>query len=235
MESENTYQALANHLDSFPQGFPKTENQVELSLLAYLFTPEEAEFALHLSQYYEPLDNILVDTAISKSEARAMIKAMGSKGLISVTQSAEGIALKLLPFIVGFYENQVFQMDETFAKLFEDYYRQVQKQLLSYEPQFHRVVPVNETIKSQIEILPEDNVVALLSSKKAYAVLDCVCRKQKLLIGEGCEHPLRMCLAMSDFPGAFDNAPGMDALDLAGALAVLDEAAAAGLVHTVSN
>lgn len=40
---------------------------------------------------------------------------------------------------------------------------------------------------------------------------------------------------MSDTPNAFDNVTVMDALDLEGALAILDEATAAGLVHTVSN
>ena len=40
---------------------------------------------------------------------------------------------------------------------------------------------------------------------------------------------------MSDSPNVFDGQAGMDALDLDGAIAVLDEAAVAGLVHTVSN
>lgn len=235
MDTKDTYRALAKHLDSFPQGFPSTGDGVELELLAYLFTPEEAAFALLLPQTFTPLDTFTVASDPQTENPRSLVKSMTAKGLISMRRGETGIEVKLLPFIVGFYENQVDRMDATFARLFERYYANVQKELLSYAPQFHRVVPVNETINTQIEILPEDNVMTLLSSKKAWAVLDCVCRKQKQLIGEGCEHPLRMCLAMSDTPNAFDNVTVMDALDLEGALAILDEATAAGLVHTVSN
>jgi hypothetical protein len=42
-------------------------------------------------------------------------------------RGASGIEVNLPPFIVGFYENQVFRIDETFAQLFEDYYHEVYK------------------------------------------------------------------------------------------------------------
>jgi len=235
MQSKESYQALAAHLNSFPQGFPSTESHVELALLAHLFTPKEAEFARHLSQTFQPLDRILEEADIPKEDTRTLLKDMAAKGLIGIKRSEEGVEVELFPFIVGFYENQRERMDETFARLFEDYYQQVEHEFLSFEPQFHRVIPVNEAIQTQIEILPEDNVMDLLSNKKAWAVVDCVCRKQKALIGEGCDHPLRMCLVMSDSPNVFEGQHGIDVLDLEGALTILDEAAVAGLVHTVSN
>ncbi|MFU8827716.1 MAG: 4Fe-4S binding protein, partial [Brevefilum sp.] len=88
---------------------------------------------------------------------------------------------------------------------------------------------------ANVEILPEEDVIAILSQKKAWAVLDCICRKQQALLGRACEHPIRVCLAMSDTPGAFDSHGEMAALDLVSALRVLDSAARTGLVHTVSN
>jgi ferredoxin len=94
---------------------------------------------------------------------------------------------------------------------------------------------VNSPINTDVEILPEEDVTAIVSQKKAWAVLDCICRKQQALLGHACEHPLRVCLAMSDTPGAFDRVEEMDALDLPIALKVLDIAAKSGLVHTVSN
>jgi ferredoxin len=139
------------------------------------------------------------------------------------------------PFIVGFYENQVWRMDADFAHLFEEYYHEAMHAMLSVQPQFQRVVPINASINADVEILPEEDVSTLLSRKKAWAVLDCICRKQQALIGQACEHPIRVCLAMSDTPGAFDTYPDMDALDLESALKVLDMAAESGLVHTVSN
>ncbi|MBF0552180.1 MAG: 4Fe-4S ferredoxin, partial [Deltaproteobacteria bacterium] len=40
---------LAHHLDALPGGYPSTESGVELRILRRLFTPQEAELALHLT------------------------------------------------------------------------------------------------------------------------------------------------------------------------------------------
>lgn len=235
MEHKEVFQALAKHLDSFPHGFPATESGKELELLAYLFTPEEAQFALNLSLSFKPLDEINASAGLSRSESLALIKEMISKGLVNMQRGTQGIKVSLPPFIVGFYEHQVFRMDETFAQLFEDYSKEALHKILSVEPQFHRVIPIHESIRSGVEILPEDNVMTLLATKQAWAVFDCVCRKQQALLGQACDHPLKVCLAMSDTPGTFDNVPEMEALDLESALGVLDFAGQSGLVHTIAN
>ena len=235
MENRKVYQNLAKRLDSFPQGFPATNSGKELEILAHLFTPEEARLASHLSLSFQSLDEIVAEIGCSKEESRQMVKSMSAKGLIFLNRSDQGIEVLLLPFIVGFYENQRDLMDETFARLFEDYYHEAAFDLLSVEPQFQRVIPINETIKSGIEILPEESVSDLLSGKKAWAVVDCICRKQQSLLGQGCEHPLKVCLVMSDTPDVFQGQKGMEVLDLEGALGILDQAAKAGLVHTISN
>lgn len=235
MKVQETYQALAEHLDSFPQGFPSTQSRKELELLAYLFTPEEAQFALNVSLSFAPLSDITQKAGLTPSESQSLIKSMANKGLINIQRGTDGIEINMPPFIVGFYENQVFRMDETFAQLFEDYYQEAMHEMLSVEPQFQRVIPVNQSISTGVEILPEEDVSSILSSKQAWAVLDCICRKQQALLGKACGHPLKVCLAMSDRPGAFDGATELEVLDLEGALQVMDMAAQAGLVHTVSN
>jgi len=235
MNANENYQALASRLDSFPQGFPSTSSGVEIKLLAQLFTPEEASLAASLSLFYKPLAESATNAGISINEARGHVKNMAGKGLINIKRGDKGLEVRLLPFIVGFYENQVGRIDESFANIFEEYYREANHDLLSIKPQFHRVIPINETINAKVEILPEDNVVELLSAKRAWGVMDCICRTQKALIGEGCDHPVKVCLILSDTSNVFDGMEQIDALDLDGALNVLDQAASAGLVHTVSN
>ena len=44
------YERLAQHLDNLPGGFPRTESGVEVRILRRLFTPEDAELALHLDR-----------------------------------------------------------------------------------------------------------------------------------------------------------------------------------------
>lgn len=235
METHDAYKALALTLDSFPQGYPETETGKELEILAYLFTPEEANLASYASLEYQTLKDLSHMAGCSLGDAGRLAKSMASKGLIHLKRGDNGIEVMLYPFVVGFYENQVDRMDETFAQLFEDYFHEAFYNLLSIEPQFHRVVPVRETIQSKVEIVPEEDVMQLLARKKAWAVLDCICRKQQSLLGHPCEHPIHVCLGMSDVPGAFDGSETLEALDLAGAINVLEKASEAGLVHTVSN
>jgi ferredoxin len=66
-------------------------------------------------------------------------------------------------------------------------------------------------------------------------VVDCICRKQKALIGDPCEHPIEVCMTFSETPGAFDDSPTVRALSQEEALETLHQAAEAGLVHSVSN
>jgi ferredoxin len=230
-----SYHALAKRLDSFPQGYPATDNGKELAILEYLFTPEEANLASQLTLEYTPLSEIAEFAGCSLSIAVDLVKSMASKGLVHIKRGDKGIEVMLYPFVVGFYENQVFCMDETFAQLFEDYFHEAFTGLLSITPQFHRVIPIHESIQTNVEILPEEDVMHLLTQKKAWGVLDCICRKQQALLGNPCEHPIHVCLGMSDVPGAFDRSEAIEALDLEGAVAVLEKAADAGLVHTISN
>ena len=46
---ESIYNKLAQHLDNLPGGYPATESGIELRILKRLFTPEEAEIAVHLT------------------------------------------------------------------------------------------------------------------------------------------------------------------------------------------
>lgn len=235
MDKMFVYQALAKTLDSFPQGFPSTKSGKELEILAYLFTPDEARLAASLSLSFKPLDDIISLVGISQAKSRELIKTMANKGLIGLNRTDSGIEVRLLPFIVGIYENQNNRIDQAFAQLMEDYFHEGFNEMISIKPQFHRVIPIGASIDAKVEILPEESVTEILAQKKAWAVIDCICRKQQTLLGKGCQHPLRVCLIMSDIPGAFDGQGDMDVLDLESALDVLDQAAQAGLVHAISN
>jgi ferredoxin len=94
---------------------------------------------------------------------------------------------------------------------------------------------VNETIKVDMEVHPHESITKILASAKAWSVFDCICRKQKALIGDPCEHPVELCMAFSDIAGAFDGDSHYRAVTQEDALKALQYAAEVGLVHTVSN
>jgi ferredoxin len=160
---------------------------------------------------------------------------MARKGLITANRTEDGLGYGLMPFVVGIYEMQVKNLDAEMARLFENYYMTVFGQVLGVKPAYHRVIPVNETVRNDMEVQPFESAAEIVNEAKAWGVLDCICRKQKELIGDPCDHPVDVCMAFSQQPGAFDNNPVINAVSREESMATLQRAADAGLVHSVSN
>ena len=229
------YKQLAERLDSLPNGFPATDDGRELKLLAKIFTPEEAELAAQLTASLETAEEIARRSGRNESELRKQLKAMSRAGLIEAWKKDGGLGFKLMPFVVGIYEMQVNRMDAELARLFEDYFQIAFREMLTVKPQFHRVVPVNETVRNTMEIRPFESAAEIVNAMQSWGVMDCICRKQKALIGQACEHPLDVCMAMHPQPDAFRGHPTIRALTQEEAMETLHHAAEAGLVHSVSN
>jgi NAD-dependent dihydropyrimidine dehydrogenase PreA subunit len=204
-------------------------------MLEKLFTPEEAKLASQLRLTKEVPEQIARRLGRETTEVRALLKGMARKGLIAAGKAEGGLGYGLLPFVVGIYENQAGVIDREFALLFESYYKQAFSKIMTTRPQYHRVIPVGESIKVDMEVRPFESAAGLVRDAQAWGVLDCICRKQKALIGEGCEHPLDVCMTLASVPDAFKDNPVIRALTLEESLATLQRAANAGLVHSVSN
>lgn len=233
---QTPFQQLADRLNTLPNGFPAAEGGAELRLLAKLFTPEEAALAAQLRLTKETPAQIAERIGGDARDLRDRLKSMAMRGLIAAAPVEGGLGFGLLPFIVGIYENQGPVMDAELALLFEDYYRRAFVDMNAVEPQFHRVIPVNESVPVDIEIHPHESAAEIVAQAKAWGVLDCMCRKQKALAGDACHHAIEnTCMAFSQTPGAFDQATYVRALTREEALEILRQTAEAGLVHTLGN
>jgi len=231
----NAYKRLAEHLDALPNGFPATRDGRELKILEKLFTPEEADLAAQLSSTPETVEEIATRTGLDAAQIRDPLKAMARRGLIEAGVKGKALAFESMPFVVGFYETQVQRMDAEFARLVEDYFQGGFSRMLSVQPQFHRVIPAHEAEHESLAIQPFESAAEIVDSMQSWGVQDCICRKQKALIGQVCKHPIDVCLAMHPVPGAFEGAPQFRALTREEAMATLRRAAEAGLVHTVTD
>jgi electron transport complex protein RnfB len=233
---EDPYRQLARRLDELPEGYPPTESGVELRILAHLFTPEQAALAAQLRLTPETPAEIAQRIGGDPKTLRKQLKEMARRGLIEAKRTGSGLGYALMPFVVGIYEYQADTIDAELASAFEEYYAQGFLRVLAPDPPLHRVVPVGASIEAGIEIQPFESAAGIVDAAQAWGVVDCICRKQKALVGDPCEHPLEVCMILSTTtPGAFDRAEGIRALSREGALQVLHEAAEAGLVHSVSN
>lgn len=231
----DAYKELAERLNALPNGFPPTDDGREMKLLAKLYTPEEAELAAQLTPLVETVEEIAARTGRETAGLRDQLKGMSRRGLIAAGKKDGALGFRLMPFVVGIYEEQVGAMDAELARLFEDYFQGGFGKMLSAQPQVHRVIPVNETIRNPMEIRPFESAAEIVNAMQSWGVQDCICRKQTALIGKGCDHPIEMCMVFHPRPNAFENHPVIRALTRDDAMTTLRRAAEAGLVHSVSN
>jgi ferredoxin len=235
MSDQTPYLHLARRLDELPNGFPPAEDGSHLRLLARLFTPEEAALAAALPENPEPAATIAARMGAELAAVRNSLRAMARKGLITVGKTDGGMGYALMPFVVGIYEMQTSRLDAELARLFEEYFQTAFRKALAIQPPFQRVVPIGESVRSDLSVAPYETAMGIVSRASAWGVTDCICRKQTTLIGRPCPHPVEVCMVLSDAPGAFHRRSGMKELTLEGAYDVLRLSAEAGLVHSVGN
>ena len=233
---DEAYRRLAARLDEIPNGFPTTESGVELRLLAKMLTLEEARLASTMRLTPEPASAVSARANVDEETALDLLNAMAGKRVIHVTDSDGMRSFSLMPFVVGPYELWLPRMDEQYAALFEAYYRDAGVAgILRDGPPLHRVIPVDAAIPFEVEIYPYERAGALFESATSWGVRDCICRVQKGLIGQACDHPVENCLLFALVENAFADSEDVRPIGKAEALAILREAGEAGLVHSSGN
>jgi electron transport complex protein RnfB len=228
-KTELYYNTLADALNKLPNAFPRTKSNIEIQLLKKIFSPEEAWLCGQLTIEPESVDNIAKRIELSAEETRDRLGKMVKRGFI--WGNPEGGQVRLAPFIVGIYEEQLWNMDHELAHLTEEYMHEGGAEFMRPQPAIHRVIPAPGSTKSEW-ILPYDDIKAILKTKKSFRVFDCICRVQQDLINERkCDFPLKVCLSFT----SFERPPSEGSISLQEALDLIDETERVGLVHTVSN
>ena len=233
--NERPYKDLAMRLDALPNGYPATDDGVELRLLATLFSEEEAALAAQLKFPLETADKVAARTGGDVKQVSNLLEGMARRLLIRAGRTDEEKGYGLMPFVVGIYEGLLGKINADQAQLFEDYYMGAFGKMLAGNPKVHRVIPINETVQVDMEIHPYESATDIVDMAQAWGVIDCICRKQKEQIGDGCDHPVDVCLILNKRPNVFDDHAQIQALTHDEALETLKRSADAGLVHSVSN
>ncbi len=233
--SEEVYRRLAKVLDTLPNGFPATESGVEIRLLQKIFTPEEADLFCDLRLSFETPQQIAERTGRPLAGLEEKLVSMWNRGQIFGIDFGAVKVFRMLPWAFGIYEMQLNRMDKAFAQLCEEYSSAFGRRFFKEKPQLMQVLPIEREIPDKQEALPYEQVSALIEKSASFAVADCICKKEKRLLGKGCDKPLEVCLAMAPIPGVFDNYHWGRPISKDDAYAVLDRAEEAGLVHMTYN
>ena len=201
MHEEGVYRELQRHLDRMPIGFPATESGVEIRILKYLFSPEEARVALCLSAMPEPISSVhkRIRREMSLDALRGTLDRMAERGVIQRFGTGQEARYGKSIFAIGMYEAQVNRLTEQFERDARQYLEEAfGKALHANTPQF-RTVPINQTIVPERGIAPYDDMRATVrGSEGPFAVLNCICRQGKDLLREPCRqtHDRENCLTL---------------------------------------
>lgn len=229
--SKNAYERLAVALDTLPNGFAATPARTELKLLEWIFSPDEAYIASHLTGKLESADVIARRVGLEADTLNSKLIKLVERRFVWKDTKGDKHRYRLAPFVVGIYEAQMDEMDHEFAHLFEKYMADGGAAgIMKYEPAIHRVIPAHKAVKSEW-ILPYDDVKAILMKANSFRLNDCICRVEQEYIGRRCDFPIRSCLTFS----SKERPANESDITKPEALAFLDHVEEIGLVHTVSN
>lgn len=231
---ENIYKRLAEHLDNLPAGFPPTETGVELRILKRLFTPAEAEFALHMTLIPEEPHVVARRAKISTHEAAERLEAMALKGLLFRMEETPGKpAYMAAQYVVGIWEFNVDNLDPELIRDMEEYMPTLFGTAWK-KPQL-RTIPVGQSVTNDLEVMSYERAEELVRRHDKFAVNPCICRRERKMVGEGCNKPEASCLAFgmaADY--SIKNGYGRE-IDKTETLALLKSADEAGLVLQPGN
>lgn len=233
----DVYERLADVLDKIPNSFTKVEDGSHLKVLEWIFAPTEAELASRMKLRGETLDELRTRLGVGFDDVETLLETMAEKGQVRAWNSSTGRRYALIPFVVGIYEEQLGRMDSEFAKVAEDFFIKGRGgELLNKSPAVFQVIPVNQAIKTELDIHPYQIAEQMLESAKSWGIRECICKKQQELLDNKCSYPSSVCLIFAPkTENAFESDELTKAITKEESLRILRESEDAGLVHCSMN
>ena len=233
---DNPFKKLRAFLDQFPLGFPSTDSGVEIEILRKLFTEEEAELAVLLTPFPEEISQIVTRAGVSEEMLTEKMEVMAKKGLIFRTRRGGKTFFNSAPFMIGLYEYSVKKIDHELANLYARYYEDAYQAEMgaSNIPGF-KVFPVAESIDPEIILYSYPTLEKQIKEARIISVAECICRKEAVMTGKGCNGPLETCLHFGIAAEYYiENGLGRQ-INFEEAIAIIRAADEAGLVHAGVN
>ncbi|HOC60794.1 MAG TPA: 4Fe-4S binding protein [Smithellaceae bacterium] len=242
-QDDALYRQLQIQLDQYPIGYPATNSGIEIELLKYFFTPDQAKVALCLTLPAISISKIrrnyksLYHKDIAWDELSALLEGMFQKGVIRRSTEAKEPRYGIAMLAIGMFE---YQVDALTPELMEMMHKYLDE---AFGAEFFRAsLPQLRTSPHLAAIVPEyivepyDNLRHFLSkTSKPLFVSNCVCKQGEALLGKPCRQTqnIEVCLMI----GESNHAQRRRARKISKeeALAILEEADEKGMVLQPSN
>jgi ferredoxin len=229
--ADDIFRELQKRLDGYSLGFPATDSGIELEILKELFTEEDAGMFLNLTQKLETPEDVARRIGRPPDEVAAQLSGMYKRGLLFRRQKGDTVKYGAIPFVHGLFEFQVANLDRRMADLVEKYIQEgFHNAITTGATAFLRTVPVQRTIEVLHNVAAYEDASEILRKAGKIVVTDCICRKQKRLVDQGCDKPLEACFMFGSMGQYYvDRGMGRE-VGADEAIRILTEAQEAGLV-----
>ncbi len=192
--AKDIYRQVQERLDMYSVGFPATESGIEIDILKYLFTKEDAAMLLALSHKLESPEEVAQRINQPVENTAALLEDMAERGLIFRVQKNEGKKYGAIAFVHGIFEFQVKDIKPDLAKMIGQYFDEAFDSAMAKSAEyFLRVIPVNRSVDVTHNVANYDDAVQILKSKDKIVLADCICRKRAQVIDEGCGKQMEAC------------------------------------------
>jgi len=229
--TEDIFRQLQLRLDLYSMGFPAAKSGIEIKILRYLFSEEDARMFLALTHSLAPVSSIALSLNRSEADVAAQLEEMTEKGLVFRVKKGDSARYAAIPFVHGLFEFQVKNIKPELAKMVEDYFEEAfDKTMLDNAEYFLRTIPVNQSIDVTRQVASYDDAIEILKTKSRIVVTDCICRKSKTVIGEGCGKTMEACFMFGSMGQYYLYKNIGREVSLAEATAIMADCREAGLV-----
>jgi len=229
--TKDVYRQLQERLDLYSMGFPATASGVELRILRYLFSDDDANMFLALTPKLEAPQSVADRCATPVQEVAAHLDDMAERGLLFRLKQGHRVRYGAIPFVHGLFEFQVPTLDRELSELVEQYFEEgFDQNLQDNADYFLRTIPVQKSVDVTHRVASYEDAVAILQSKERIVVADCICRKRTEILNQDCGKPMEACFMFGSMGQYYlDRGMGREvALDEA--VAIVESCQAAGLV-----
>ncbi|MBU1218389.1 4Fe-4S binding protein [Myxococcota bacterium] len=236
------YRQLQKHLDQYPIGFPATDTGVELRLLKYFFTHEEAQVVLCLGLVHNSVKRIRRrflrrhKIEISEEKLSEICNVLFMDGSIRRSDKAPyGYSIAFLA--IGMFEFHVDSLSAELMSLMHEYFEAGFK-----DEFFTGALPQLRTSPHMKAIVPEhridiyDNMRRYVEeTDQVIGVANCVCKQGEALLGSPCKQvdDIEICIFFGE--GNYLDRNRGRVISKAECLELLDTAEKRGLVIQPGN
>jgi Na+-translocating ferredoxin:NAD+ oxidoreductase subunit B len=229
--TEDVYRTLQRRLDEYSMGFPAMESGIEIKILKYLFSVQDAALFLALSPALETPEAVAARLELPVEKVAGHLEDMALRGLLFRLEKKDMVKYGAIPYVHGLFEFQVKNLSRELAEMVMQYENEgFDRTMQKSGGYFLRTIPIQRAVDTTQHIAAFEDAVTLLREKDLIVVTDCICRKKSETVDHSCGKPLEACFMFGSMGQYYLDRDMGRKIDPEEAIAILTKCQEAGLV-----